>query len=229
MNSKNSHIFVVLPHGLAPPAIRPLARRSCLPALTCDPHWAEPESMVRQCNTASPRSGDLPAPGLFVVAVITHGRRRVTGLSETRSSFGSLPGTGDSPGPVPKCHPQILALAAAMPQRGIHRMISRPVEGWHLSRTKTTGESAPFLDQPVTRNEVILKECRQYSAQMLANAATHCKDSRVAKNVAVQMRESGCLAVCITVRPRHVCKHLNPSRPKMIFAEFGSLRPAKAP
>jgi hypothetical protein len=62
-----------------------------------------------------------------------------------------------------------------------------------------------------------------------ANAAAHCKDSRVANNVAVQMREYGCLAVCITVRPSHLLQAFKSFSTEDHFAEFGSLRYAKPP
>lgn len=81
---------------------------------------------------------------------------------------------------------------------------------------KATRRAGTFLNQRRAGNEIILKECIQYSVPIprpnLRILASHSIG-------AVQVRESGCLAVCTTVRPINLGKHLNPSRPTFDFVQ----------
>lgn len=81
---------------------------------------------------------------------------------------------------------------------------------------KATRRAGTFLNQRRAGNEVILKECIQYSVPIPRPSLRILASHSIG---AVQVRESGCLAVCTTVRPINLGKHLNPSRPTFGFGQ----------
>lgn len=86
--------------------------------------------------------------------------------------------------------------------------------GWfELVQDKGNRRVGTYLNQRRAGNEVITKECRQYSVQIpRPNVRILASRSmgRSRSNLAA-------LRICIAGSPMHLCKHWNPSRPELTF------------
>lgn len=198
MICRNNLIFVVLPH--APPAIWVLGTAVLF---ACSyPHWAEPEPIIRQSLTTSPRSGDFLRP--VSLCGCDYSRLKERGFSETRPNLALCRNCKSSPD-LGGCSGH--ALTGSLSNDHWPR-------GWYeLVQDKGKRRVGTYLNQRRAGNEVILKECRQYSVQIpRPNVRILASRSmgRSRSNLAA-------LRICIAGSPVHLCKHWNPSRPELTF------------